>query len=177
MSDSINSDGKIQRLYNTTKNLKSPTELDTLILDKIRMIEEQPLPITPHKWNVYLPIAASVLVVVLWQFNNGDEQEKQFIKPIETVQLPISKESKLKLEEKGKNQLPEIFFLPTEDIKNKIVSACTAKLAIPGEEQDSAEISNTKEKKSSIPIKLIYPYDATGKMPECNSISNQILKK
>ncbi len=180
MSNDFSSNEQIQRLYNSTKNLKSPSELDTLILDKIRAIEEQPLPIVTNKWNVYLPIAASVLVVVLWQFNNEDEQEKQFIQPIETVQLPIIKESQPKSEEKERNQLPEMFFLPTEDIKNKVVSACTAKLAIPGEvlkKQDASEISNVKEKKSNIPIKLIYPYDAKSKTPECNSVSSQILKK
>jgi len=49
MNENISSDEQIQRIYNNTKNLRSPTGLDDMILGKIRALEEEPAPAANDK--------------------------------------------------------------------------------------------------------------------------------
>lgn len=75
--------------------------------------------------------------------------------------------------------MPELFFLPSEDINNKVVRACNGILAIPGKDSEvtvleGVDKEGTKEKTSDLPIRLIYPNDLRYKTPECQQISNQI---
>ena len=66
MNENISSDEQIQRIYNNTKNLRSPTGLDDMILGKIRALEEEPAPAANDKWWVYGSIAASIFLIFIW---------------------------------------------------------------------------------------------------------------
>lgn len=91
MTDNMHAEQQLQRLYNQTKNQRSPVDLDELILGKVRVLEEKPVPVTSEKLWVYLPIAASLLLVFLLQSHGGDKTENRLQKPLEVVQLPIEK--------------------------------------------------------------------------------------
>jgi hypothetical protein len=178
MSENMDSDEHIQRLYNQTKNLKSPADLDSIILGKIRALDEEPAPISSEKSWIYLPIAASILLAVFLQFNSSDSQEQY--KPIETVQLPAKKQPAPEQKNAGRNQLPETFFLPHEDINSKIVPACNGELVEPESIMDNLTAPNKSEskgKKSNLPIKPIYPNNISKKSPSCDSVSGTVFKK
>jgi hypothetical protein len=175
----MNSDEHIQHLYNQTKNLKSPADLDSMILGKIRALDEEPAPISSEKSWIYLPIAASILLAVFLQFNSADTPEQQH-KPIETVQLPTEKQPAPEQKNADRNQLPETFFLPHEDINSKIVPACNGELAEPESIMDNLTAPNkpeSKGKKSNLPIKPIYPNNVSRKSPACDSVSGTVFKK
>lgn len=178
MSEHMSSDEQIQSLYNQTKNLRSPTDLDNIILGKIHTLEEEPTPVLAEKLWIYLPIAASILLVVLLQFRGMDKSVNQT--QIEIAQLPIEKKLPAKLKNRQKRQLPELFFLPTEDINNKVVRACTAGLVTPEERiatLNKQQKTAHKDKTSNIPVHPIYPNDTNNKNPEYDSVCRQIFKK
>lgn len=180
MSNNISSDEKIQSVYNQTKHLRSPADLDNIILGRIRALEEEPIPISSKKLGIYLPLAASILLMLLLQFRSIDKPMSQMQKPIETAQLPVEKKSSVKPSNKHRRQLPELYFLPTEDINNKVVRACTAGLVSPEERIEALNKQKkpvTKDKPSSIPIQQIYPNDPSKTSPKYDSVCRQIFKK
>ncbi len=180
MSDKMVSDDKIQHLYNKTKSLQSPAELDSLILGKIRSLEEEPAPAAFEKYWIYLPIAASILLAVFLQFNGSDTTVRQHSQPIETAQLPVKKGSVPKQRNADKNQLPEMFFAPHEDINSKIVPACNGELIEPENLLDKLSAPRNPKatgKTSNLPIKPIYPNSTGKKSPACDSVSGTVFKK
>lgn len=180
VSNKMNSDEKIQHLYHKTKNLQSPTDLDNLILGKIRMLEEEPAAIPPEKPWIYLPIAASILLAIFLQFKGSGTIRQPTDKPIEIVKIPAEKQLVIKQRNAEKNQLPETFFLPNEDINSKIVPACNGELIEPETVINKLTIPNkpeTKGKSSDLPIKLIYPNNANKKTPACDRVSGTVFKK
>lgn len=179
MNDNMNADEKIRCLYNKTKDVKSPSELDDIILGKIRAIEEQPVISSRNEWHS-IAIAASLLVVVFIQLKGtGDETEGMIKKPVEIAELPVKNELVAEQKNRNKNQLPEMFFLPHEDINAKIVPACTGDLVVPEDNQNTLDVINSvkaKPKVSRLPIKPIYPQDNYQAPLPCDSVSSQILK-
>ena len=167
MSENMNSDEHIQLLYNKTKNLKSPTDLDSMILRKIREPDEKSGSISTEKSWVYLPIAASILVAVFLQFKGESSNEKPLEKPVEIVQLPVEKKSTHNQKSANKNQLPEIFFLPNENINSKIAPACNGEFIEPDSVIDQliAPKSGAKRRSSNIPFEPIYPNNAIKNNP------------
>ena len=203
MMDKMNSDQKIQQLYNQTKDLTSPTELDDLILGKIQALDEEPAGVRANKW-IYLPIAASVLLAVFLQFRGGDDIDTRFDthffdagdpvskwtlfpsleltnnKPIEVVQVPTKKIAPKPQKNANKNQLPETFLLPNEDINRKIVPACNGRLIEPENMMDkltAPKKQGAKGKGSGLPIESLYKNNANKKSPACDSVSGVVFKK
>lgn len=178
MNENISSDEQIQRIYNNTKNLRSPTGLDDMILGKIRALEEEPAPAANDKWWVYGSIAASIFLMFMLQFQGEDTIEIERQQPIEMAQLPVEEKEPPKLKEMKKQQLPQLFFQRTEDINGKIVRACNGTLAEPEENQNTLETTKkSNNKRSVLPIKLIYPNDAAKKTPDCERVSSEIFKQ
>lgn len=174
MSKNINPDEHIQRIYNKTKNLKSPSELDDLILGKIRHLEDEPITASADSSWIYLPIAASILLAVFLQFKSSGETEP-FNESIETAQLPTKNKPISKQENIERNKLPEMFFIPHEDINSKIVPACDGQFLDPDGVVDQLIAPDSKS--SDLPIRLIYPNDISKEAPECDRVSKQIFKK
>jgi len=177
MNDNMNSDEKIQHIYNATKHISSPADLDNLILGKVRALEEQTVIASSKKSWVYLPIAASILLAVIFQIQGGSDRGIPLDKPIEIVQLPIDEPIIAKQNNKRKNQLPKVLILPSENINSKILPACTGELIEPENEDDltNLEQSIIDQKTSDLPIQLIYP-NKRGKQ-DTTSVSRQIFKK
>ncbi len=179
MSDNLHSDEQIQQIYNATKNLESPTELDSLILNRVRSIEEQPTPLATRQLKIYLPIAASVLIIIFLQFKTVGSGN-QITEPIEIVQPPIAKKSLSKPKNAQRNRLPNSDFLPFEGINKKVLPACTANFPSPEENfknLNTKKESDVKAKQSDIPLGSIYSGDATNPYPKSDSVSKEILKK
>lgn len=180
MSDKTDKQQQIQDIYNKTKNLKSPSELDHFILGKIRSGNEQIEESISNKSWLYLPVAASVILAVFLQLKPTDSPESLPRQPVKIVQLPNKKNAISIPEKNNRNQLPDIFFLPQEDINSKIVPACNGQLIEPEslvEKLPSSKLVKPKNKKSELPIKLIYPNNTTNNSPSCDKISNQVFKK
>jgi len=179
MSEKMNSDDKIQQLYNKTKTLKSPADLDSLILGKIRELEQPPIPADSKKQWIYLPIAASILLAVFLQFKTVDRSEINPVKTVEIAQLPIKSNAVPKAKNANKNQLPEMFFIPKNDFNRKVVPACNGQLVEPDGVVDKLLIPKEQEsegKESNIPIKPLYSNKSAKKIPACDSVSKQIFK-
>lgn len=177
MSDYMSSDEKIQSLFNKSKNLRSPTELDDIILGKIRAIDEETASVAGDKRWLYIPIAASILLGVLLQFNRTDNSLNQLRKPVEIAHIAKKKPTQLKKSQR--RQLPELFFLPTEDINNKVVRACTGGLVTPEERiaiLNKGQKGESNKKASDIPLQQMYPNDVNKNKPKCDGVSSQVFK-
>ena len=178
MNDHMSSDEQIQRIYNKTQTLRSPTGLDDMILGKIRALEEEPAPAANDKWWLYIPVAASILLMLMLQFQDKDNIEIGAQQPVEMAQLPVEEKAPAKFKEMQKQQLPQLFFQRTEDINGKIVRACNGKLAEPEENQLPLKTGNTSNNKpSDIPIQPIYPNDATKKSAQYNRVCDDIFRQ
>ena len=163
------SDKQIQQLYNKTKEINSPPDLDALILGKVRQLEEPVIVVESIKKWGYFAVAASILFVVLLQLKDGDNREKS----VEIAKIP----NKPKIA--PRNQLPDLFLLPHQNINNKVVPACTAELITPEERLGlirKPKKPNSKQKPSKIPIQPMYPTNGTKKNPSCDSVSGRLFK-
>jgi hypothetical protein len=179
MSEHSHSDQKIQTLYDKTKNLKSPIDLDEMILEKIRRLEEDPTLTKSKSAWFYLPIAASVLLAIFLQFKGESAKEGLLKNSIEIAKLPTNNGTVPKQNNAKRNQLPNIFFAPQENISEKIVPACNGVLVEPESITNKLIKPNDSSaaKPSNLPIELIYPNKSGDKSPACDSVSSQIFKK
>jgi hypothetical protein len=166
---------KIRRIYNKTKSLhSSPEDLDNSILEKIHTIDNEPEKDWIKKPEFYIPVAASILLFVIFQTFGVDTTEQTVKKPLETVTSIPDKKPIVASGNTKKNKLPDIFLQPQTDITDNIVPACTGELIAPEEKINS--FKKKAKKPSDLPIKPIYPYDKTNKNPECDKVSSQFLK-
>lgn len=166
---------KIQRIYNRTKfQDASPKDLDDLILEKMRTLDNKPQPIWYKKSEVYIPIAASILLLAIFQPSRVEKTDQM---PIEIVKTLPDNKPTTPVINANRNKLPDIFLKPQKDISNKVVPACTGNLVVPEVKMDLIEKNTAdKSKRSNLPMKPIYPYDKTKSSPNCDSVSSQILK-
>jgi hypothetical protein len=166
---------KIQRIYNETKHLdSSPEDLDSSILEKIRTMDNEPENAWFKKTEFYIPIAASILLFVIFQTFGVDTTEQTVKKPLETVNSISDKKPVVASGNTKKNKLPDIFLQPQTDITDNIVPACTGELIAPEEKINS--FKKKAKKPSDLPVKPIYPYDKDNKNPKCDKVSSQLLK-
>ena len=137
----------IQGIYNQTKDLNSPKELDDLILNKIRNDYNQTIKPELEAKNspVFLAIAAStVLAVALSVFMMSDD--------IETVKNPLEI---AKINPKKGQQLPIETYYPFAS-KNEIVLMCGK---LPNPKKDFKWENVEKNSRVSELPELTYPYD------------------
>ena len=166
---------KIQRIYNKTKSLhSSPEDLDNSILEKIRTMDNEQENDWFKKPEFYIPVAASILLFVIFQTFGVDTTEQIVKKPPAIANSIPDKEPVLPTGKTNKNKLPDIFLQPQDDVTDKIVPACTGELVAPEEKINS--FKKKAKKPSNLPIRPIYPYDKANKNPECDKVSSQLLK-
>ena len=170
---------KIQQIYNQTKfQDTSPKDLDDLILRKVRATKTESKLVWYQKIEVYIPVAASILLVIIFQLSNEEKTNKVSVDNVKSI---AKKDSEKSIVNANRNKLPHVLINPKADITPNITPACNGTLIEPEEKMDlienNSENSDSKLRSSTLPIQSIYSFDKTKPLPECDKISSQILKK